>query len=383
MMMTRSYLNIPLIAVMSILALCCCKPDVEPQQEGEEDTTILLKGGDISELTLVEQKGGKYYWEGKEMDCVKLLAKGGFNIVRLRLYNDPGNPAYTPSKRLPAGIEDEADILRLAKRAKAEGMQIELTFHYSDYWSNGGTQTKPHAWADLSYDELKTAIYDYTLDFLGKMDKQGTLPEYISLGNETQGGILFPDGSYTNEAKMCELYNCAAKAVRKAAPKAKIIIHSDDGGNVSKYEWLFGILKSVDYDVIGSSYYPFWTKKTVAEFISFAKVISAEFKKDIMLMETGYAWNPTLPSGWPGQLSDNGPYKEMTKAGQKAFMDELFGAIKSNPDAHVIGVLYWDPIFIPAGDAGWELGGQNVVSNTTLFDFEGNALPVFESFMKN
>ena len=64
-------------------------------------------------------------------------------------------------------------------------------------------------------------------------------------------------------------------------------------------------------------------------------------------------------------------------------MKELFDSIKAVPKARIIGVLYWDPIFIPAGDTGWELGARNVVSNTTLFDFEGNALPVFDSFKNN
>ncbi len=101
-------------------------------------------------------------------------------------------------------------------------------------------------------------------------------------------------------------------------------------------------------------------------------------------MEIGYAWSKNKHDGWPGQLKHNHPYPDelMTQEGQKAFMDEMFSAIKNNPDAHITGLLYWDPIFIPAGDAGWEKGGANVVSNSTLFDFEGNALPVFESFKK-
>ena len=68
----------------------------------------------------------------------------------------------------------------------------------------------------------------------------------------------------------------------------------------------------------------------------------------------------------------------MTKEGQKAFMQELLDGIRS--EKRILGVLYWDPIFIEVPGIGWELGGNNVVSNTTLFDFQGNALPVFEAF---
>ena len=80
--------------------------------------------------------GGKFYEDGEEKDCIEILKNNGFNIVRLRLYNDPGNPDYAPSNRLPEGISGPEDILRLAKRAKEAGMQILLTFHYSDYWRN-------------------------------------------------------------------------------------------------------------------------------------------------------------------------------------------------------------------------------------------------------
>ncbi len=381
----KTNLIIHLFTGLALTVLAACggnNPQDGPTapQDGPAPRKILI-GGDISELTYVEQNGGKYYLDGREQDCISILKKGGFNIVRLRLYNDPGNPGYSPSKRLPAGIEDEADILSLAKRANAAGMQIELTFHYSDYWTNGGTQTKPHEWESLDFPTLRQAVYDYTYKVMKDMAAQGTSPEFVSLGNETQGGLLYPDGRHDRPAQMCELYNAGAKAVRDADPESRIIIHLDDGGNVDKYTWYFDLLKEhgVDYDVIGSSYYPFWTKKTVGEFISFArKVLDRYPGKEMMVMETGFAWNPTLPSGYPGQLKDNGPYPAMTKEGQKAFMQELIEGIRS--DERILGFLYWDPIFIEVPGIGWELGGGNVVSNTTLFDFQGNALPVFEAF---
>ena len=380
--------RISLISALAAAALtaagffCCGCGEVDPVdgEDPEPGRTILI-GGDISELSYVEQNGGKYYWKGQAGDCVEILKKGGFNIVRLRLYNDPGNPAFSPSKRLPAGIQNEADILSLARRAKAAGMQIELTFHYSDYWTNGETQTKPHEWASLGFAALKQAVYDYTRQVLQDMAAQKTLPEFVSLGNETQSGLLYPDGKYDRMVQLTQLYNAGAKAVREAAPGSRIIIHLDDGGNVDKYTWYFDEMKKygVDYDVIGTSYYPYWTGKTVEEFSDFAvKVLDRYPDKQMMVMETGYAWNKTRPNGYPGQLKDNGPYKDISPAGQKAFMTRLIDAIRANE--RILGVLYWDPVFIEVPGIGWELGAGNVVSNTTLFDFDGNALEVFEAF---
>ena len=195
------------IIMIALCAVCCCKNENQSRNEPDPQPiqTEFLKGGDISMLTLVEDNGGKYRWDGVETDCVKGLAANGFDIVRLRLYNDPGNAAFTPSNRLPKGYQDEEDILGLAKRAKDAGMQIELTFHYSDFWTNGEMQTKPHSWESLTFDQLKKAVYTYTRDFLKRMAAQGTLPEYVSLGNESQAGMLYPDGSTGNMSNLCAL----------------------------------------------------------------------------------------------------------------------------------------------------------------------------------
>lgn len=346
----------------------------------------LLKGGDISELTYVEQNGGKYYEDEQEKDCIDILKNNGFNIVRLRLYNDPGNPDYSPSNRLPVGIQNEEDILRLAKRAKDAGMQIQLTFHYSDYWTNGEDQNKPHEWEGLEFKDLKQALYDFTYEFMSKMAAQGTLPEYVSLGNETQAGMLYPDGDCVEGMpQLCELYNTGYDAVKKVSPESKVIIHSANSGDRDLYSWYFGELRDrgVNYDIIGASYYPFFSKCTALELREWADYIAEKFDKDILLMEVGYAWNPTLPDGEPGQIGDNGPYVEMTKAGQKNFMLELMDEIKKSENSRILGLLYWDPIFIECGNLGWELGADNVVSNTTLFDFNGNRMEVLDAFKYN
>lgn len=350
-----------------------------------EKEFTLLKGGDISELTYVEQNGGKYYSDGKEKDCIEILKENGFNIVRLRLYNDPGNPDYSPSNRLPADIQSQEDILRLAKRAKDAGMQIQLTFHYSDYWTNGKDQIKPHQWEELDFKGLKQALYDFTFEFMTKMAAQGTTPEYVALGNETQGGMLYPEGSYEDFAQLSELYNTGYEAVKAVSKESKVIIHLDGAGNKDQYNWYFGELKNrgTQYDIIGASYYPFYTKLNASQMREWADYISAKFDKDILIMETGYKWNPTLPDGKPGQLADNGPYKDCSRSGQKNFMLELIKEIKQAKDCRILGFLYWDPIFIEASETGWELGADNVVSNAALFDFNGNAMEVFDAFKYN
>jgi arabinogalactan endo-1,4-beta-galactosidase len=79
--------------------------------------------------------------------------------------NIPGNPGFTPSNRLPAGFQDQADVLKLSKRAKDMVIQIQLTFYYSDYWSND----KQHAWQNISFTALKDSVYQFTFKFMNRM----------------------------------------------------------------------------------------------------------------------------------------------------------------------------------------------------------------------
>lgn len=360
----------------------CQMDDVQFIEDGIPYT--FLKGGDISELSYIESKGGVFYDSGVAKDCLQILRDHGFNIVRLRLYNDPGNPNYSPSNRLPAGFQNPTDILNLARRSKAMGFEIELTFYYSDYWSNG----IPHDWDSLNVNGLDSAVYAFTYNFMEQMQAQGTTPEYVSLGNEIQGGILLPCGSSRNFARLSQFLKQGYNAVKAVSPSTQVILHLDDAGNSAKYDWFFKSCQTygVQYDLIGASYYPYWTKRTVAQVHDWANRESAKVNKNIIIMETGYNWNPTLPSGSPGQLQNNGPYDTIypsSPAGQRDFLYACFTGLKAVNNGRVVGDLYWDPIMIAVPGVGWELGAPNVVANTTLFDFNGNALPAFRAFQYN
>lgn len=365
----------------------------------------LLKGGDVSELTYVESQGGKFYdSNGSEKDLFQILKENGHDIVRLRVYNDPGKGHGDGSYYRPAGIMDKADILKLAKRAKAAGLQIQLSFHYSDYWTNAATHNIPNEWQTAisgleteaeKVNKLEQLLRAYTLDVMTAMVDQGTAPEFVSLGNEMQSGILFPYGRASGEnwTHLARFLQAGSEAVKQASPQSKVILHLDDAGNTSKYESFFDQIeaRNVDYDIIGPSYYPFWTDDTIEQIVAFCNYFSQKYDKDIMIMETGYNWNPALPNGTIGQLNDNGPYPADTSSpqGQKEFMINLFNGLKSVENGRVIGDLYWDPIMIAVPGVGWaikEIDDQpdlNVVSNTTLFDFDGKALPSHDAYKQN
>ena len=338
-----------------------------------------LKGGDISELSYVERGGGKFYeTNGVAMDCLQILKNHGFNIVRLRLYNDPGNPNYSPSNLLPQGIQSPTNILSLAARAQAQGMQLELTFYYSDYWPNG----IPHDWVGFSLPQLTNAVYNFTTNFMTQMRNQVTTPEYVSLGNEIDGGILLPVGSSANFSQLAQLLNAGYAGVKAVAPSTQVILHI---GHVdtNSVQWFFNqcVANGVHWDIIGCSYYPFWSGLTSEQARTNINQFYPSFNKPVLIMETGYNWSTNCCDGWPGQLSSNGPeIYPSTQQGQKSFLLKCFKDLKLVTDGHCVGDLYWDPIFICVPGEGWQLGARNVVDNTTLFDFTGHALPSLDAF---
>jgi arabinogalactan endo-1,4-beta-galactosidase len=330
----------------------------------------------------VEQGGGKFYeTNGVQMDCLQILKNHGFNIARLRLYNDPGNTNYSPSNLLPPGIQSPTNILDLAARAKAKGMQLELTIYYSDYWSNG----IPHDWVGHSFAQLTNDVYTFTTNFMTQMKNQGTTPEYVSLGNEINGGILLPQGSSGNFPQLAKLLKAGYAGVKAVSPSSQVILHLG-GVDAGTVQWFFNecVANGVQWDIIGCSYYPFWTRLSSEQARTNINQFYPVYNKPVLIMETGYNWSTNCCDGWPGQLSNNGPETfPSTPQGQKNFLLKCFNDLKLVADGHCIGDLYWDPIFICVPGLGWQLGERNVVNNTTLFDFTGHALPSLDALYYN
>ncbi len=367
------------------------------------DTRVpFLKGGEISKLTYVEDMGAKFKREdGTEADALQIMAENGFNLARIRLLDDPGKGHGDGSYYLPAGYMTLDDCLSLARRAKSKGMQIEYTIAYSDYWVDGEKQMVPYSWQQeinekgltgeelLSY--LENKVYEYTKTSMQAMIDQGTCPEYVSIGNEIQVGILFNqqkknNGLYNNADYLARLLNAGAKAVRETAPQAKIILHSDNGGKVQRRSTFIKVLDKVDYDVIGVSFYPYYNADvSIDTVVSEFNTLINKYNKDVIIMETGYNWSHLKADGWAGQLENSGYYQDIygeTQNGQRAFLTELYAKLKTVLGGRCIGDLYWDPIMVhsPEWKIGWAISESddstqnNVVPNSTIFDFDGKAV---------
>ena len=390
--------------------------NVSLQYEANQDKPFeMLNGGCIGWLDWIEDLGGKYYYsDGTEGDALQILAESGFNFVRLELYNNPGEHVKN-GEMFPKGYKDPDGIFRLAVRARDKGMKIQLSFMYSDYWEN---EAIPYDWLekieelddnDEIADILSECIYTYTRDYLKRLADAGIYPEFISLGNEMQEGILRPYGrTCEDECKLnnfCKFMAAGYKAVKEVSPGSKVVLHiacnADDMHKKDRVwtgRWFFDMCRDqgIQYDVIGTSFYPFWAQKDeegvikpaldVNDFREWCNMMIDIYDKDILIMETGINW------GTPGQLENNGAYEGIypySPEGQRDYMYELINGVKSVKDGRCVGILYWDPVLVHQEGAGYAVdavtgeGRPNCVETTTLFDYDHKALPVLDAYRYN
>ena len=148
-------------------------------------TAAFATGTDISWVTQMEASNYKFYTAaGTRKDLFQLLCDDyHLNTVRLRVWVHPAD-----------GWSGKADVLAQAGRAHALSQRLLLDFHYSDSFADPGQQTKPAAWQGYPVAQLKQAVYDHTADILTALKTNGITPEWVQVGNETNDGMLWPEG---------------------------------------------------------------------------------------------------------------------------------------------------------------------------------------------
>lgn len=299
------YLKCILLAViLGMSATACCGEEKMPDspQGMNNDKQVFAKGADVSWLTEMESAGLKFYnADGVPMECMALLKSLGLDAIRLRVWVNPVD-----------GWCNKEDVLAKAKRAHDLGMRLMLDFHYSDVWADPASQYKPEAWKGLSLEQLTSAIALHTKDVLEVLKENGIMPEWVQVGNEVGPGMLWDSNvslsgaTYNvekengvvyakNEANFAMFVTTGCRAVKQVFPKAKVIVHLQEGDNNDLYRWIFDMLEknNAEYDVIGMSLYPeidTWDKMTNACIKNMADMV-ARYDKDVMICEVGMSWD--------------------------------------------------------------------------------------------
>jgi len=331
-------------------------------------------GGDISLLPSYEDHGAIYYdYGGNQItDMLAFFKAQGLNALRVRLFVDP---SQAPTDEIGQGVVQDIDYVKsLGKRIKDAGFAFMLDFHYSDSWADPAKQYTPAAWVGLADSELYTKIYDYTKESLQALNDAGATPDMIQIGNEISYGMLwgaratgntkYYATSGTNAGRFYSLLKNASKACREVCPSAKIIIHTERVGQTSYLSSFYKNMEaqSIDYDIIGLSYYPYYHGK-LPQLESALKLMQAEHAdKRIMIVETGYyhAWQPSSVT------YDYSATFAIGDDGQKAFTDSLITTLKKYD--HVDGLFWW---MMEANEYGLDWNTKRVTDswyNCSLFD---------------
>ena len=329
-----------------------------------------IAGADFSLLQFFEDRGVVYKDGGQVEDGLAILKNHGLTCVRLRLFTSSAAQAQADPYDYTNNL---SYTLPLAVRVKNAGLQFMLDFHYSDTWADPSHQATPTAWTNLTFSQLVQQMHDYNSNTIAAFKAAGAMPDYVQVGNEITGGLLWPDGAVpgTNASlqwsQLGQLLKAAIQGIQDAAGTnmPKIVVHIDRGADWATTEWFFDNLnqQSVPFDIIGESYYPFFHGPlgNVANCLTNA---AKRYAKPVIITETAFPWTnsywTTNIYGIPG-----------TTNGQVQFLVAMAQVVKNVPDRLGAGIFWW-------GAEYQEVNGVNEAGFNTasFFDAGGNVLPV-------
>ena len=277
------------------------------------------KGADVSWVTQMEQSNYHFYNEaGTPQDLFQLLHDHDLNTIRLRVWVNPAG-----------GWNGTTDVVAKAIRAHKLGFRIMIDFHYSDSWADPGQQTKPVAWANHSFSQLLTDVYDHTYAILNTLKSNNITPEWVQVGNETNDGMLWPEGrASTHMASFAQLVDRGYAAVKAVSPTSKVIVHCSNGFDNGLFRYLFDGLTNngARFDIIGMSLYSSttdWPTRTAQCQTNMNDMVARYPGKEVMVVETGMPADAPIPT-------------------QQMLLD-LMTKTQAVPSGKGLGVLYWEP----------------------------------------
>ncbi|HZL43171.1 MAG TPA: glycosyl hydrolase 53 family protein [Verrucomicrobiae bacterium] len=279
---------------------------------------VFAKGADVGWLSQMEAGGIKFYDSGgTQQDCLQILKSSGIDSIRLRVWVDP-----------PDGWCGQADVVKMAARAKNLGFRIMIDFHYSDSWADPGKQTKPSAWSSHGISQLDADVYNHTTTVLNALKAAGVTPEWVQVGNETNNGMLWNDGKASaSMSNFAGLVTSGYNAVKSVFPNAKVIVHISNGFDNRLFRWMFDGLKAngAKYDVIGMSLYPSISNWSVlgSQCVANMEDMVTRYGKEVMISEVGM--DVDSPSVC------------------KSFLTDIISKTKSVSGGKGLGVFYWEP----------------------------------------
>ncbi len=338
-------------------------------------TEDFMMGMDISSIMSEFASGVTYQdFDGNVLDnitdfCAFLAEDVGITHIRIRIWNDP----YDEEGNGYGGGNCDVDMaVTGAEACAAAGLGMMLDFHYSDFWADPSKQYAPKAWADMSLDEKAVAMQEFTTDSLTKIAATGAEISLVQVGNETTAGIA----GETGDENMCTLFNAASAAIRAFDENIKVVIHitNPEAGNMTEWAEILDNY-SVDYDVLATSYYPYW-HGTLQNLSNEMKAVKETYGKDVMVAETSFAYTLNDTDGSDNTVhegyNDTGVNYTFNAQGQANSIRDIIATVSI---AGGLGVFYWEPAWITVGDTTGLEGSEydaRVAANQELWESYGS-----------
>jgi hypothetical protein len=135
--------------------------------------TDFIAGVDMSHLAFFENRGITYRVNGQPQDALAILKARGINCVRLRLFTSSAAQAQANAYNY-----HQQPHLHLAPCGARQECRAETAARFSllRFVGRSRQQTKPAAWTNLTFAQLKTQIRDYSSNTIAALSEAGALP---------------------------------------------------------------------------------------------------------------------------------------------------------------------------------------------------------------
>ena len=346
---------------LRLIIVAVLLPLLASAQTGKKD---FVKGADVGFLTGQERHGVQFHdRHGAVRECLELLKNDyQMSAIRMRVWVNPRG-----------GSCDKNELLAMARRVKALGMDLMVDFHYSDSWADPAKQPIPKAWQGHSYKEMRKDLRQHTIEVLTLLKDNGIEPRWVQVGNETTSGMLLPTGRIQWEDqpghrfdRYVTLSNAGYEAVKAVCPKTEVVIHIDNSFQAWEGDccWFREYIEAGGkVDVIGLSHYAtpeFWNRDSVhvPSNINAAKSVEAlhrRFGKPVMLVETGFPTDD--PELWRTAMSD------------------LYTRLQAGKSC--AGVFYWEPQVFRWWRPGYYIRNNWGAYNMGAFTWDGQPMKGF------
>lgn len=324
---------------------------VNVKKTDKELSSDFIMGMDISSM-ISELESGVVYrdYEGNKLetldDICKFLANQGINHIRIRVWN---NPYDTNGNGYGGGNNDVAKAKQFADACRNAGIKMLVDFHCSDLWTDPGKQYVPKAWKGYTVEQKAEALTAFLEASLNTIDPTKDVVDMVQVGNETTSGFI----GETDVANMCTLFEAGSKGVKAYNNEVKVVIHLTNPEKANMTRWAKRLDENkVDYDILATSYYPYW-HGTLDNLKTQLETVKNTYGKDVMVAETSYAYTLEDSDGHSNTVrvgnndtADNAT-EPFTEQGQATAIRNLINTVNN---AGGLGVYYWEPAWLTVGD---------------------------------